>query len=283
MKISRNLQQRLLYGSIGVALLAVAIALAHHPFYRWLFILLCLVMICGALWEFYRIAKEKEYLPLSKIGVISTAAYVLAFYYSTQYTLLYPLPPAVLASTLVAAFVYYFIKGTDPFVNLALTLFGIFYLTVPLTTALGIVYFPYAEGQWWFVYALAVTKATDMAAYAFGKLWGSNQLSPYISPKKTWEGALGGFAAALAVSFLLNRLVPLGLSDGGSLILGALTSALAQFGDLAESLLKRDGGVKDSNAQFPGLGGLLDVLDSLVFTLPFIYLFLMFYYGWGDS
>lgn len=279
MILSRNLKQRLAFGSLGLALLSLAIALAHEPYARWFFILLCMAMICGALWEFYRIAKEKEFLPLSKIGVIATAFYVIAVYLDTQYTELSPLPAAVLAGTLVAAFLYYFIKGTDPFVNLALTLFGIFYLTVPLSTALGIVYFPLAEGQWWFVYALAVTKVTDIAAYIFGKTWGSNQLTPYISPKKTWEGALGGFAAALALSYFLNEWVPLGLTGIGSLCLGAFTSALAQFGDLAESLLKRDGGVKDSNKQLPGLGGLLDVLDSLVFTLPFIYLFLKFYYG----
>lgn len=277
--MSPNLKQRLLFGSIGVALLAAAVALAHEQYARWFFILFCVALICGALWEFYQLAEKKEFLPLSKIGVIATALYVIATYFDTQYTQLSALPAAIMGGTLLAAFLYYFIKGTDPFVNLALTLFGIFYLTVPLSTALGIVYFPYAEGQWWFVYALAVTKVTDMAAYAFGKLWGSTQFTPYISPKKTWEGAFGGFIAALIVSYFLNQWVPLGLSTIGSLCLGAATSCLAQFGDLAESLLKRDGGVKDSSKQLPGLGGFLDILDSLVFTLPFIYLFLMFYYG----
>lgn len=278
MKMSRNLKQRLLFGSAGLALLGLAITFAHHQYARWIFILLCLAMICGGLWEFYRIAKEKGYLPLSKIGVISTGLYVIGFYLSTQLPSLKALPQAILGATLIAAFIYYFIKGTDPFVNLALTLFGIFYLTVPLSTSIGIVYFPQVDGRWWFVYALAVTKVTDIAAYVFGKLWGSNQLTPYISPKKTWEGALGGFAAAVAMSFFLNQWIPLGLSPIGSLCLGAVTSGLAQFGDLAESLLKRDSGVKDSN-QLPGLGGLLDVLDSLVFTLPFIFLFLKFIYG----
>lgn len=279
MKLSRNLQLRLLFGSIGIAFLGVAIFLAYHPYFRWIFILLCLAMICGALWEFYRIAKEKDYIPLSKIGVIATALYVLAIYLSTQFSFLNPLPASILAGTLVAAFLYYFIKGTDPFVNLALTLFGIIYLTVPLSTALGIVYFPAVDGRLWFVYAIALTKVTDIAAYIFGKLCGSKLLTPYISPKKTWEGALSGFAAALVLSFFLNKAMSLGLTTTGSLAIGAVTSGLAQFGDLAESLLKRDSGVKDSNAQLPGLGGLLDVLDSLVFTLPFIYLFLKFYYG----
>lgn len=279
LNLSRNLKQRLLFGSIGLALLGIAIVFAHHPTLRWIFISLCTAMICGALWEFYQIAKEKDYLPLSKIGVIATAFYVIAIYYDTQYSNLSPVPPTILGGALIAAFLYYFIKGTDPFVNLALTLFGIFYLTVPLSTALGIVYFPYAEGQWWFLYALAITKVTDIAAYTFGKLWGTNQFTPYISPKKTWEGALGGFVVAIVLSYFLNRWIPLGLSAIGSIILGAVTSALAQFGDLAESLLKRDSGVKDSNRQIPGLGGLLDILDSLVFTLPFIYLFLKYYYG----
>ena len=133
MTLSRNLKQRLLFGSLGLALLAIAIAFAHHPILRWIFISLCTAMICGALWEFYQIAKEKDYLPLSKIGVIATAFYVLATYYDTQYIEVSPVPATILAGTLVAAFLYYFVKGTDPFVNLALTLFGIFYLTVPLS------------------------------------------------------------------------------------------------------------------------------------------------------
>lgn len=278
MNVSRNLKQRLLFGTIGLFFLGVAIAFAHDPYARWIFILLCLAMGCGGLREFYQIAKEKGFLPLSQIGVIATGLYVIAVYLSTQFHFLTPLPLAILGGTLLAAFFYYFIKGTDPFVNLALTLFGIFYLTVPLSTAIEITYFPFVDGRWWFVYVLAVTKITDIAAYVFGKLWGSNQLTPYISPKKTWEGALGGFSAAVVMSYFLNQWLPLNLTPIGSLWLGAITSGLAQFGDLAESLLKRDSGVKDSS-QLPGLGGLLDILDSLVFTLPFIYLYLKFTYG----
>ena len=94
--------------------------------------------------------------------------------------------------TLIAAFLYYFFKGTDPFVNIALTSFGIFYLTLPLSCVLYIIYFfpsdSLQDGRWWLVYTIIVTKTTDMAAYACGKLWGARRLAPYISPKKNLGG-----------------------------------------------------------------------------------------------
>src|SRR5262249_52359659 len=101
------------------------------------------------------------------------------------------------------------------------------------------------------------------------------------SPKKTWEGAISGFVAALGTSVLLRQLLPLDLALWQALFLGCCISILAQFGDLAESLLKRDMNLKDSN-QVPGIGGVLDILDSLVFTSPFIYLFLKFSYDYHN-
>ena len=105
-------------------------------------------------------------------------------------------------------------------------------------------------------------------------------MAPYISPKKTWEGAIGGFFASLITSlfiyFLVNYLYevpPINLSLFHSIWLAGVLSVIAQFGDLSESLLKRDVGVKDSNS-IPGLGGMLDVVDSLVFTAPLMYIYL---------
>lgn len=277
LKISQNLQQRLWMSLIGIIVLFIALYYSYHPLLKPLFIALCTLLICSSLWEFYRIAKAKGYQPLSKIGILATACYVFAVSVEVFVPGLKMLPVAVLGVTLLAAFLYYFIKGADPFVNLALTLFGLFYLTLPLTCVLYINYL-FPEGRWWVIYTIAVTKITDIGAYVCGKLFGNHRMTPYISPKKTWEGALGGFLAALLTSVLMNQLTPLNMDLSISLVIGAFVSGLAQFGDLAESLLKRDVGVKDSN-QLPGLGGVLDILDSLVFTIPFIYLFLQFSRG----
>lgn len=277
-KMSQNFVQRLWIGGLGVLFIGIAIYYAFDPLLKPLFPLLTGIMICGGLWEFFQIAREKGFVPLVKIGMCSTALYILAVYLQIQSPQFHFLPQVVLGITLIVAFLYYFIKGTDPFVNLALTSFGIFYLTLPLSCVLYILYFfppdSLQDGRWWLAYTFAVTKTTDMAAYAFGKLWGAHRLAPYISPKKTWEGAIGGFVAAVIVGLLINAWAPLHMSFIKALLLSIAVSALAQFGDLAESLLKRDGGVKDSSRQLPGLGGLLDILDSLVFTVPLIYILL---------
>lgn len=279
-----NLQQRLIISGIGVVVLLSAIRLSYDPFFRLLFALLAAGLISTALWEYYRIAKAKECQPLVKIGIIATVGYVLAVFFRAQFGL-QMLPEIALGLTLVSAFTYYFIKGSDPFVNLAITLFGIFYLTIPLSCVIDINYFisePIVrDGRWCLIYLLFVTKMTDTAAFFVGKKYGKRQLSPYISPKKTWEGALGGFFGALITAIIFYaifhsffELPPFNISFGKNLILAMLISVAAQFGDLAESLLKRDVGVKDSSRHVPGLGGVLDIVDSLVFTSPLMYIFL---------
>ena len=255
---------------------------SYHPSLQFLFPLLCGTTICAGLWEFYYIAKEKGFQPLGSIGILFSALFIIAVYINAKNNTFNALPAAILWSFLITSFLYYFIQGSDPFVNLALTLFGFFYLTVPLSSVLYINYSLSPtlspDGRWWVLFTLAVTKNTDVGAYISGKLLGSNKMTPYISPKKTWEGAIGGMLTGIITSLILTWAIPLPLNFPIALILGALISGLAQFGDLAESLLKRDGGVKDSN-QLPGLGGMLDVLDSLIFTAPFVYLFLKFYGG----
>lgn len=280
-----NLQQRILVGGTGIIFLIIALFLSYTPGYAYLFITLITGTIALALWEYYRIAQAKGCLPLAKIGVCGSIAYVIATYFRSQSSQAQLMPEFVLGLTLICAFCYYFLKGSDPFVNLAVTLFGIFYLTIPLSYLIDINYFisppTVNDGRWSLLYLFLVTKVTDMGAFFVGKHWGSRKLSPYISPKKTWEGAFGGLLSAILISFILYLLFrlgfnehPLNLTFWQSLWLPAMISAIGQFGDLAESLLKRDVGVKDSSGYLPGLGGMLDVVDSLVFTAPFMYFFL---------
>lgn len=127
---------------------------------------------------------------------------------------------------------------------------------------------------------ILVVKSTDMGGYIVGRLWGRHKLAPSISPGKTWEGLAGGLAMALLAAVIalgpLARL--LGCSSGTSgswlseaLVYGIAVSCAGIFGDLAESLFKRDAGVKDSSTWLPGLGGVLDILDSLLVAAPVAY------------
>lgn len=204
------------------------------------------------------------------VGLAGSALYLYTLFLSTQYAAFAILPQIVLFLLLFASFAVALINAKSPLGNLAVTLFGICYLILPLSTLIPI---NFTFGRFWLVFLLVVTKMTDMGGYFVGKLFGKHKFVPYISPKKTWEGAVGGFLSSITASVLLfwfftDYPVYYGI------VLGAILSCLAQFGDLAESLLKRDCGVKDSS-HLPGLGGMLDIVDSLVFTAPAIYFLLL--------
>jgi phosphatidate cytidylyltransferase len=133
--------------------------------------------------------------------------------------------------------------------------------------------FPIAlqAGARWVILALLLTWCSDIFAYAAGKALGRHHMAPATSPGKTWEGTAAGAAACALVSYPLAALLrlPLGLLEGA--LLGAGLAVVGQVGDLAESLLKRAAGAKDSSTLMPGHGGLLDRIDSLLFTITFMY------------
>ncbi|GAB4260879.1 MAG: phosphatidate cytidylyltransferase [Deferrisomatales bacterium] len=118
------------------------------------------------------------------------------------------------------------------------------------------------------VFVIAVVWAGDTAAYYVGSAWGSRPLAPRVSPNKSLEGAGASLVAAAALALALGALLPLPHGPWASLLLGVALNAVAQVGDLAESLLKRCGGVKDSGHLFPGHGGILDRIDGFLFALP---------------
>ena len=130
-------------------------------------------------------------------------------------------------------------------------------------------------GRNWLILALFCTFATDTGAYLVGRAIGRRPMAPSISPNKTWEGAAGGFLAAIAAAVLLDYLLNLGLArdqwNWQAPLIGATVGLVAQAGDLLESRLKRLSQVKDSGGLMPGHGGLLDRLDSLLLTLPAAY------------
>lgn len=278
-----HLQQRITISLFCVAILLIAIFLSPYPYFRFLFIILASATMSTAVWELYRICKAKGYLPLDTVGIAGTVAYACAVFLITQFPTLSFLPEMIMGLIIIASFIWFFIRGSEPIINLSLTFFAFLYLTIPLSYLIKINYFFPVEstqdGRWWLVYLLAVTKMTDTGAFFLGK-HGSHKLAPYISPKKTWLGAFGGLAVGALTGFIFPIIIsflfspsPLEITLCQSIWLAIFLSIAAQFGDLAESLLKRDGRVKDSNT-LPGLGGVLDIVDSLVFTAPLLYIYL---------
>ncbi len=131
-------------------------------------------------------------------------------------------------------------------------------------------------------YLVVVTKFCDIGAYGTGRLFGRHKMIPRISPNKTWEGFIGGLVIALIASitafkYLQPRVEPLGFHYTDAIILGVLLGLMGVVGDLAESLLKRETNVKDSGGVLPGIGGALDLIDSLLFTAPVLYAYLILF------
>ncbi len=170
-----------------------------------------------------------------------------------------------------------------PLTAVAVTVFGIIYTGGMLSYGYAIRYHPYAvgpaAGTALIFLPLLLTWAQDTGAYAVGRTMGRHKLIPKVSPGKTVEGAIGGILVTVLVCWAYVRfaLVPyaqLALSPADTIIFAILISVAAQVGDLAESLVKREAGVKDSSRIIPGHGGVLDRFDSLLFVLPVAYLLL---------
>jgi phosphatidate cytidylyltransferase len=126
-------------------------------------------------------------------------------------------------------------------------------------------------GAAWLFLVLAITWLQDTAAYFVGRSFGRTKMAPVLSPKKTWEGFAGGLVASVLTAMLAVLLLGLPIGYGAAAVIGALAGVAGPLGDLAESLVKRQVGVKDSGHLIPGHGGILDRMDSLLFTAPVVY------------
>jgi phosphatidate cytidylyltransferase len=162
---------------------------------------------------------------------------------------------------------------------IAITLFGLMYVPWLLNFIQKINFFPSlgGDGKFYVFYFILVTKFSDTGAYVVGSLIGKHKMIPRISPAKTWEGFAGAIVVSTGASLLFVHFFGdhmLGMKTIHAVVLGIILSSTAVIGDLIESLFKREAGVKDSGKLFPGIGGILDLLDSLLFNAPIMYLYL---------
>lgn len=280
----KDLNKRLVY-SLSSIVVIILLILFSKFFVMEIGVSVILAAVTGvAVWEYAKLAHAKDLEPASNLMILIAVLELFAVYTSLRFLEWPLLPLLVLFAGLVAFFLAHFKDPSKALVHISLQFFGICYIAVPLGMMLGILFvtstkYPGIDGRWWLFYLIFVTKITDIGAYFVGRLWGKHRLAPVLSPNKTIEGAVAGLIAAIALSFCFY-LAGLAFSNGGfpltlvqSLWLGALVSVLGQVGDLAESLFKRDAYVKDSNA-LPGIGGVLDMVDSLLLTSPVVYFFL---------
>ena len=272
--------------TIALWSIALAIAFSGYEVFFWL-------LISGfglvALWEFYGML-DYDRLPNFKITAMLCGAIMLAgsFYYFAQLGPVgsYDFETLVLVFFLLTMFtrqMFARLRHDEPLKTMAYTLFGLLYVLWLFNFVTKIVYLTprsstgMVTGQFYCLYLIAVTKFSDMGAYLTGSLIGRHQMSPHISAKKTWEGFFGALGLALLCSLGLFKLMPGHLSVltwTHATILGLLLGFAAVIGDLAESLIKRSTGVKDSGNLLPGIGGALDLIDSLLFTAPLLFFYM---------
>lgn len=152
---------------------------------------------------------------------------------------------------------------------------GLVYLALPLSFLPLITVL--VDGEWWLMFLLVVVWANDTCAYLTGKFLGRHKLSPEISPKKTLEGAAGGIIGGAVAAVVFAYFAMLGPEAWMVFALSVVIGIIAMIGDLAESFYKRSAGVKDSGTIFPGHGGVLDRIDSLIFVIPLLFFYLVLY------
>jgi phosphatidate cytidylyltransferase len=242
-----------------------------------------------ALWEFYSMLDHRG-LPNFKVTAMISGAIMLvgSFYYFSKWgpARSYDFELAVLLFFLLTVFtrqMFASLRDDEPLRTMAYTIFGLLYVLWLYNFITKIVYVTprtpdgRVTGQFYVFYCIAITKFSDMGAYLTGSLIGRHPLVPHISPKKTWEGFFGALAFAMLASLGLFQLMPGHLSvlnQTHAVILGLLLGFAAVIGDLAESIIKRSAGVKDSGSMLPGIGGALDLIDSLLFTAPLLFFYL---------
>ncbi|MEC8215167.1 MAG: phosphatidate cytidylyltransferase [Cyanobacteriota bacterium] len=278
-----SLRKRLTSGAAagGFGLIVVALG-------GWWFTIAVGVIVHLGLLEFFRMAQFKGIRPATKTTLVVCQLLLLSTQWAIQGGLPDVIPQAVLPLSGAAICAWLLLQPvTGSIADVAASIFGLFYLgflpshwlqlrnlSAP-QLAPSLASLPEAWG--WLDSGLAITLsaclmivASDIGSWAFGMCCGRRPLSP-ISPGKTVEGAIGGFACAMAIGLISGWMLGWPLAGLPGLLLGALVALISLVGDLTESMMKRDAGLKDSGDVLPGHGGILDRIDSYLFTPAVIY------------
>lgn len=241
-------------------------------FPNWVFCIVVAYLIGMALYEFYSMVERKN-IKVYKyfgtlLGILVPIVTYLEYDMKTE-----GMVPFSIVLFVVFIFARQFTKRDDTNIlaSSAITLFGILYISWFFSFIIKLKYLP--GGPLLVLFLLILTEGGDMGAYFIGTIMGKHLLIPRISPKKTVEGTIGGFLFTVALAILCKVILP-ELSYWQLLVAGILIGTIAPIADLAESLFKRDCGVKDSGSYLPGLGGVLDMIDSLLITSPILYFYI---------
>lgn len=283
-----NLQQRLISGPLILAGVTAAACWAPS-------VVNCAVLIAIAglaILEFYHLLDLGGIPSFRVMGVVFSVLLIATTWASYAFGTVFlagELEQGIVFGLVIAILIRQFPQkyNDQPLATMACTLLGFLYVPFLFNyfTKLAFAWEPVgflgtasATGRLLVFYLIAVVKFTDVGAFAVGMRWGRHKLIPRISPAKTWEGFFGGILAGLATSLVFcwlagGRLGSVTMHLHDAIALGILLPVVGTIGDLTESMLKRAASAKDSSALVPGMGGFLDVLDSLLFAAPVMFIY----------
>jgi phosphatidate cytidylyltransferase len=265
------LKHRVITAAVGVPLIILAIWFGDP--WPWFTLLIAAAALAGT-YEFYHMANFDRKEPLIYLGLLWSLALVLSPHYGNPDVL-----PIVITTTMLISLICLLLRPSreKAFRDWAWMIVGALYVGWMLSYWLNLR--GLADGQNWVYLAMLTTFANDTGAFFIGRARGKHKLVPAVSPAKTWEGAIGGLVcailAAIVIALVLNLISPFTFKYWQIILLGFLVSLFAQLGDLVESLLKRNMGVKESGNLLPGHGGILDRFDSLIFVGAVVYYYVI--------
>jgi phosphatidate cytidylyltransferase len=272
-----ELTKRIIVAAIGIPLGIIVIYFGGLVFNIVIYIISAI-----ALWEFYKLAEKKGYPTDFALGIglgfATIGPYTIFMLDGTlledmfYYELLKGAVFVYVLCFLLVPFYFLFSKKENYLAGIGVVFAGFFYISLPFFCL--VILRDLDNGFYWTILTFATIWICDSAAYFIGKKFGKHKLMSVVSPKKTIEGAIAGFIAALiffifASNYLINE-----ISLTTSIVLGVVIGIFGQIGDLIESKIKRDVGAKDSSNLIPGHGGILDRFDSIIFVVPFVLIIL---------
>ncbi|MFH0772334.1 MAG: phosphatidate cytidylyltransferase [Candidatus Omnitrophota bacterium] len=268
---SNNLFLRVISSSLIVTFIIFTVLI----FPNWFFCLVLTTVVALALYEFYTLVEKKGILIFKISGVLIGIIVPISVFFSFEPTKGWEL--FFIIAVVLAIFILQFTRreSNQAIVGVSTTIFGILYVSWTFSFLMKLKMISEASlpsGSLLVAFLLLVTKSGDIGAYFIGSYFGKHHLIPRISPKKSVEGAIGGLAFSVFFAFLSKYYLP-GIPVFHLIILGCVLGILAQIGDLSESLIKRDCQVKDSSNLIPGLGGILDLVDSILFSAPTLFFY----------
>jgi phosphatidate cytidylyltransferase len=262
--------------ALGLAAVGLPAIIFGGVFY----FLLISIVLAGSAWEYVRLFRAVRSEPSEIVTIASVLLIATARFFFEEAAV-----PLFVLSILLAMAVHIlrYERGRDQAaVDFAVTVTGIVYLGWLGSYLLDLRQLP--QGAWWLLLVLPIVWGGDTGAYSIGAVYGKHKMTPRLSPKKSWEGYAAGLLTSIAVgAFFAYAFSSLGPQPLGGLVsavqggfLGFVIGALAPLGDLGESMLKRQGGLKDSSNVFPGHGGFFDRIDSWIWGAALGYFIIQF-------